>query len=89
MSRIGKTFSNGVNKGNRKKGRVSPMKGMFSEKHPRSVKVLQFDLDDNFIKEWSCLMDIKRELNYHIGNISSCLKGKLKSYKKYKWKYKY
>jgi hypothetical protein len=64
------------------------MKGIFSENHPRSIKVLQFDLNDNFIKEWNCLMDIKRELDYHIGNVSRCLKGNLKTYKKFKWKYK-
>jgi len=33
-------------------------------------------------------MDIKRELKFHIGNVSSCLKGNLKTYKKFIWKYK-
>jgi group I intron endonuclease len=37
---------------------------------------------------FNCLMDIKRELDYHIGNVSRCLKGNLKTYKKFKWKYK-
>lgn len=88
LSKKGKTHSEEWNKKKGVKGRVSNRIGIFSENHPRSVKVSQFDLDGNLIKEWSCLMDIRRELGYHIGNISSCLKGRLKTYKKFIWKYK-
>ena len=84
LSKIGLKFSDEVNKSKGRKGRESNRKGIFSENHPRSVKVLQFDLNDNLIKEWNCLMDIRRELDYHIGNVSSCLKGNLKTYKKFK-----
>lgn len=84
----GKKHSDEVNKSKGRKGRESNRKGIFSENHPRSIKVLQLDLNNNFIKEWNCLMDIKRELGFHIGNISSCLKGNLKTYKKFIWKYK-
>jgi group I intron endonuclease len=85
---LGRKHSDEVNKSKGRKGRESNRKGIFSENNPRSVKVLQFDLNDNLIKEWNCLMDIKRELNFHIGNVSSCLKGNLKTYKKFIWKYK-
>jgi group I intron endonuclease len=88
LANTGRRHSAEVNKTKGRKGRESAMKGMFSENHPRSVKVLQFDLNNNFIKEWNCLMDIKRELGYNIGNISSCLKGNLKTYKTFKWQYK-
>jgi group I intron endonuclease len=88
LAKKGKIHSEEWNKKKGVKGRVSNRKGIFSEKHPRSVKVSQFDLDGNLIKEWNCLMDIKRELGYHIGNVSSCLKGKLNTYKKFIWKYK-
>lgn len=71
-----------------RKGRVSNRRGFFSERHPRSIKILQLDLDGNLIKEWNCLMDVKRELGYHIGNISSCLHGRLNTYKKFVWKHK-
>jgi group I intron endonuclease len=84
----GRKHSDEVNKSKGRKGRLGNRKGFFSELHPRSVSVNQYDLNGNFIKEWICLMDIRRELNYHIGNISSCLKGRLKSYKKFKWEYK-
>lgn len=88
LANKGKKHSEEVNKSKGRKGRESNRKGIFSENHPRSVKVLQFDLNNNLIKEWNCLMDIKRELNFHIGNVSSCLKGNLKTYKKFIWKYK-
>jgi len=88
IAATGRKFSDEVNKSKGRKGRESNRKGIFSENHPRSVKVLQFDLNDNLIKEWNCLMDIRRELDYHIGNVSSCLKGNLKTYKKFKWQYK-
>lgn len=88
LSAIGRIHSDEVNKSKGRKGRISNRRGFFAELHPRSVAVNQFDLEGNFIKSWICLMDIKRELNFNIGNISSCLKGKLKTYKKYKWEYK-
>jgi group I intron endonuclease len=84
----GRKYSIEVNKSKGRKGRVSNRKGIFSENNPLSKKVLQFDLNNNLIKEWNCLMDIKRELGFHIGNVSSCLKGNLKTYKKFIWKYK-
>jgi len=83
----GRKFSDEVNLKKGRKGIISPCKGLFSKQHPKSVRVLQLDLNNNVVKEWDSLMDIKRSLGYHIGNISSCMKGKLKTYKKYKWEY--
>lgn len=88
LSHLGKKHSDEVNKSKGRKGRVSNMKGLFSENNPRSIKIIQLDLNGNFLREWNCLMDVKRELGFHIGNISSCLKGNLKTYKKFKWEYK-
>ena len=47
--------------------------------------VLQYDLDGNFVREWECAADVRRELNKQI---SQCLKGKLKTAYGYIWKYK-
>ena len=47
--------------------------------------VLQYDLDGNFVREWECAADVRRELNKQI---SQCLKGKLKSAYGFIWKYK-
>jgi group I intron endonuclease len=71
-----------------RKGRESNRKGFFSDLHPRSKKVVQLDRENNIVKEWICIRDIVRELNYSAGNISSCCNGKMKTYKNYLWKFK-
>ena len=53
-----------------------------------SKPVLQFSKTGEFIKEWSSLIKIHRELGYDCGNISKCCKGKLKSAYSFIWKYK-
>lgn len=53
-----------------------------------SKKVLQYTLDDIFIKEWESVSEIERQTNYSQGNISSCCRGLRKSAYNYKWKYK-
>ena len=54
----------------------------------RSKAVLQFDLQDNFIKEFPSAMQVERELGFANGNIVNCCKGKYKTAYGYKWKYK-
>jgi hypothetical protein len=50
--------------------------------------ILQFTLDNVFIREWESITSIKFELNINIGNICSCCQGKLKTCGGYIWKYK-
>lgn len=50
--------------------------------------ILQYDLNDNFIKEWKSATDVKKELKIDDGAIAACCKGKRKSAGKYHWKYK-
>ena len=47
--------------------------------------VLQFTLDGEFVREWECAADVRREVNKHINH---CLKGKNKTAFGYIWKYK-
>ena len=54
----------------------------------RSKSVLQFDLNDNLIKEFPSLMQVERELGFSYQNICACCNGKLKQAYGYKWKYK-
>ena len=54
----------------------------------KSKSVLQFGLNDNFIKEYPSAMQVERELGFGHQNISKCCKGKLKQAYGYKWKYK-
>ena len=59
--------------------------------NPKNAKsVLQYDLEENFIKEWSSI----KEANIYLGKdkdssaISECCKGKRQNAYKFKWTYK-
>lgn len=54
----------------------------------RSVPVLQYDKDGNFIKEWKSFASVRRELNISSSNVVQCAKGKTKSAGGFVWKYK-
>lgn len=58
--------------------------------HEKNKKpILQFDLDDNFIKEFDSASTAAKSLGYiNGGNITNCCKGRCKSTLGYKWKYK-
>lgn len=57
-------------------------------RHKRQIKkVVQYDLDDNLIKNWNSSEEASKELGYYIGNIRSCANGTIKKYKNFKWKY--
>jgi hypothetical protein len=51
----------------------------------RKKKVLQFDLNGNFIKEWESIYKVRTELNF---SIDRCLKGERKKANGFLWKYK-
>ena len=52
-----------------------------------SKKILQLDLDNNIIKEWSSGISTKQE-GFDNRCISACCLGKRKTHKGYKWKFK-
>lgn len=55
----------------------------------RSKAVNQYDLEGNFIKEWSSQTEASRELNIDTTSISNCCMGKKnKTAGGYKWKFK-
>lgn len=56
--------------------------------NPKSKRVLQYDLDGNFIKEWESMNQIERELGYRTQNICSCCQGKYKKAFNFIWRYK-
>lgn len=58
------------------------------EKHPNSKKVLQYDLNGNFIKVWNSTYEIKKNLGINQVNISVCCRGINKTASGYIWKYK-
>lgn len=53
-----------------------------------SKKVLQYDKNGMFIKEWNSMHEIERKLKIFHGSISNCCKNKLKTAGGYVWKYK-
>lgn len=59
-------------------------KGIPNEKC--SKKILQFTLDDEFVREWSSIAECSRN-GYDGANICYCCQGKRKSHKGFKWCY--
>ena len=51
----------------------------------KNKPILQYDLDGNFIREWSSATDVSKEIQ---SNIVACLKGRYKTAYGYKWVYK-
>lgn len=62
--------------------------GKFGKEHPNSIPILQFNLNNEFIREWECSMEIQRELNIYHSNITKCCKGIQKTAGGYVWRYK-
>ena len=54
----------------------------------KSKTVLQFDLNDNLVKEYPSIRQAERETGFAIQNVINCCKGKQKTAYNYKWKYK-
>lgn len=51
--------------------------------------VLQFEMDGTFVKEYTSQSDAARAIGGCQTSISCCMRGKIDSYKNYKWRYKY
>lgn len=71
-----------------RKQRESIKKYYETHKNPNSKKVLQYDLNGVFIKEWNSATEAETALGYSSGNISNVCKGKGKSAMGYMWRYK-
>jgi group I intron endonuclease len=65
-------------------------KDKISNNHSRNKPIIQYDLNDNFIKEWhSAKTACKNDINLCYSTVCKCASGLLKSSGGYKWKYKY
>lgn len=53
-----------------------------------SKSVLQFDLNDNLLKEYPSIHQAERETGFSNSYISACCKGKYKTAYGFKWQYK-
>lgn len=65
-------------------GEGNSMYGKTLEKNPRSIPILQLDLEGNIIKRWSCAIEINKELGYSVSMIRNCYNGKYEKYKESK-----
>lgn len=52
-----------------------------------SKPVRQFDMQGNLIREFPSISEAERETGFDKGTICQCCRGKIKSYKGYKWAY--
>lgn len=52
------------------------------------VPILQLDMGDNVIREWSSAREVESTLGFNNSNITNCCRGRYKSMYGYKWKYK-
>jgi hypothetical protein len=52
------------------------------------ISILQYDKQENFIKEWNSIIDASKSLNIQNSDITSCAKGRLKSAGRFIWRYK-
>lgn len=57
-------------------------------KEQRSIPILQYDLEMNFIREWASMRDAAKELNIYESGINACVNGKQKFSKGFIWKRK-
>lgn len=64
-----------------------PMLGKLGKEHHSSKQIIQLTLDNEVVKYWDSMHDVKRALDYNIGNIGSCCKGKRNYAHGYKWQY--
>ena len=64
-----------------------PQKNPSSHKNITYQEVIQYDLQDNYIKTWTCAREIQEELGVSKGIISHCINGRYKDgiYKNYKF----
>lgn len=58
-----------------------------TKRKTRAIPVLQYKLDGDLVKRWSCAKEAKESLGYSATNIALCCKGERKSYNGFIWKY--
>ena len=68
-----------------KNGEENPMYNKHGVNNPFSKRVIQYDLDGNFIKMWDSIKDAQQTLK--ISHISRCCLGKSKTAGGYVWKH--
>ena len=65
-----------------------PFKWILWEKHPKAIKIVQYDMNRKKIQEWGSIIDAANSLWLHRTNLVKACKRKLKSSWWFIWRYK-
>lgn len=76
------------NKASNLRWEIEPTKKNRIYKTEMDKPIIQYDTNNNFIKEWKNIDTIVKAHNYSVGNIYKCLNGREKRAYGYIWKYK-
>ena len=60
----------------------------YNQQYSHNVKIVQYDLQGNFIKEWDSITEAETHLGIFDSGIVRCCQGKQKQCGGYVWKYK-
>ena len=66
---------------------LAKVKKLYGKENPRAKKIVQYDLENNFIKLWHSIIDVSNYLKIDSSSISAVCKGKRKTAGGYIWKY--
>jgi len=83
QSQYGKTHSEKT----KLKMSIIRKQNQFGKQNPNAKSILCFDLNNNFIKKYDCIMDAAKELKLYQSNISNVLNNKYNRTGNYKFKY--
>lgn len=53
----------------------------------RKITIVQYSLNNEYIKTWPSARDVQNELGYFESGINKCCNGHIRSYKGYIWRY--
>ncbi len=79
------THKENINYGTRNERVAEAHRGIYNTK--TSKPVLQFTKTGEFVQEWPSISEAERN-GFDSGHVSACCRGKLKSHKGFKWRYK-
>lgn len=75
---------------NRKNNRVDNLEWCdvtYNIQYSHAKPIIQYDINNKFIKRWKCIREAGRLLKINNGDISKCCKGKKKTAGGYIWQY--
>lgn len=76
-----------LDRSNNKIDNLEEMTHADNVRYSKAKKIIQLDLDENFIKKWNCIRDVKKEIGIDHRQICDCLLKKQKTCHGFKWKY--